>query len=306
MASMLPTLSTRPNPQVWYTSTAGEPTSVQLGRVRGRGLTGADTSLAFFEWSADPAAYDPADPAAWARANPGMGIRISAEYIALERASLTADAFERERLGIGLYPVDLADAWLVVGRDEWAALADPQSSARDPVAFAAEMTLVAPRKQPWVTIAAAGQRPDGRLHVEIIDRRKETDWVAGRLVQLRRKHRPCATVVDPGGHAGSMIEGLMQAGVDVVESFTARDAAQAFGYFRDLVTTGALRHQGDERLGKSLAGATTRPLADALAWDRRDPRVDLGPVVAASLACWGFRRYGLGRVPPYDVLRSVG
>src|SRR5499427_7609717 len=133
MASMLPTLSTRPNPQVWYTSTAGEPTSVQLGRVRGRGLTGTDRSLAFFEWSVDPDAYDPEDPADWALANPGMGIRISPEYIGLERASLTAEAFARERLGVGLYPTDLADAWLVIGRDDWAALVDPRSSARDPV-----------------------------------------------------------------------------------------------------------------------------------------------------------------------------
>src|SRR6266568_3072939 len=45
MASMLPTLSTRPNPQVWYTSTAGDQASVQLGRVRERGLKGGDLSL---------------------------------------------------------------------------------------------------------------------------------------------------------------------------------------------------------------------------------------------------------------------
>jgi hypothetical protein len=35
---------------------------VQLGRVRERGLTGVDPSLAFFEWSV-PDGYDPADPA---------------------------------------------------------------------------------------------------------------------------------------------------------------------------------------------------------------------------------------------------
>ena len=39
MAALLPTLSARPDPQVWYTSTAGEPTSVQLGRVRDRGMS---------------------------------------------------------------------------------------------------------------------------------------------------------------------------------------------------------------------------------------------------------------------------
>src|SRR6266487_2848364 len=51
MAALLPTLSARPNPQIWYTSTAGQETSVQLGRVRERGLAGDDPSLAFFEWS---------------------------------------------------------------------------------------------------------------------------------------------------------------------------------------------------------------------------------------------------------------
>ena len=53
MAALLPTLSARPNPQIWYTSTAGKETSVQLGRVRERGIAGDDPSLAFFEWSAD-------------------------------------------------------------------------------------------------------------------------------------------------------------------------------------------------------------------------------------------------------------
>jgi hypothetical protein len=235
-----------------------------------------------------------------------MGIRISPEYIGLERASLTADAFERERLGIGLYPTDLADAWLVVGRDAWAALADLRSSARDPVAFAVEVTLVAPHKQPWASVAAVGQRADGRLHAEVIEHRKETGWVVPRMVELRKKHRPVAVVVDPSSHAGALVEGLLQAGVEPVESFTARDAAQAFGFFRDTVLAGGLRHLGQEPLDRSLAGATTRQLADALAWDRRDPRVDLGPVVAVSLAAWGFRRFGMGRKPPYDILRSVG
>ena len=81
MAALLPTLSTRPNPQVWYTSTAGMETSTQLARVRERGLTGVDPSLAFFEWSAveDPdrpgLALRQEDLETAAGANPSLNVR---------------------------------------------------------------------------------------------------------------------------------------------------------------------------------------------------------------------------------------
>ena len=98
MSALLPTLTARPDPQVWYTSTAGNPGSVQLGRVRERGVNGGGGSLAFMEWSADELGYDPASPADWARANPGLGIRISSDYIERERDALGPEAFARERL----------------------------------------------------------------------------------------------------------------------------------------------------------------------------------------------------------------
>ena len=120
MASMLPTLSTRPNPQVWYTSTAGDQASVQLGRVRDRGLRGGDPSLAFFEWSVDEMQYDPLDPRCWAQANPGMGKRITQDYIELEQAALNPEEFARERLSVGDYPVD-GGAWETIRAEAWAA-----------------------------------------------------------------------------------------------------------------------------------------------------------------------------------------
>jgi phage terminase large subunit-like protein len=119
MAALLPTLSARPNPQVWYASTAGDMDSVQLGRVRERGVAGNDPSLAFFEWSAEES-DDPADPVTWAKANPALGIRLTEEYIGREHAALAPEAFARERLSIGNYPVDGA-AWEVLTHDAWEA-----------------------------------------------------------------------------------------------------------------------------------------------------------------------------------------
>jgi hypothetical protein len=114
----MPTLA-REDPQVWYTQ---RPVTrrVQQGRLRDRGLRGGDPSLAFFEWSVDPLRYDPLDPVCWAQANPGLGKRITRDYIELEQAALNPDAFARERLSVGDYPVD-GGAWETIRAEAWAA-----------------------------------------------------------------------------------------------------------------------------------------------------------------------------------------
>lgn len=305
MAALLPTLSARPNPQVWYASTAGDLDSVQLGRVRERGIKGNDPDLAFFEWSVDEAAYEPGDPRGWAQANPALGIRLTEEYIRREHSALSPEAFARERLTVGTYPTDALDAWAVISRDAWMALADPRSQAQDPVAFAVEVAQVAPYRM-VAAIGASGFRSDGRVHVEVVDHQDGTDWVPARLAELRRKHRPCATVIDPSSHAGALIEDVARQGVEVVSPFAARDAAMACGQFRELVAAGGLAHLDQPLLTASLGGATTRPLSDAVAWDRKNAAVDLSPLVACSLAAWGVAKFGQSRRPPYDLLRSVG
>jgi phage terminase large subunit-like protein len=99
MGALLPTMAARPNPQVWYTSSAGTDDSEVLARVKDRGAAGSSPRLAYFEWSADPMA-ELDDEQAWAAANPGLGIRILPEFVEAERSALPEMEFARERLGI--------------------------------------------------------------------------------------------------------------------------------------------------------------------------------------------------------------
>ncbi len=115
MQAMFPTVSARRNPQIWYTSTAGDIRSYVLGRLRERGYEGEE-HLYFAEWSA-PEGANLDDRSAWEQANPGLGIRISEEAILAERRTLSDAGFARERLGIWpteaterLIPVELWDA----------------------------------------------------------------------------------------------------------------------------------------------------------------------------------------------------
>jgi hypothetical protein len=305
MAALLPTLSARPNPQVWYMGTAGTEVSIQLGRVRERGCRGNDPSLFFAEWSVDEEDYAAADPGAVALANPSLGIRISLDYVNQERAALSPEAFARERLGVGNWPTDLTDAWQVVSRRAWDALADNDSELEDPVAFAVG---VRPDERS-ASIAVAGRRGDGRLFVEVVEHRPGTSWVTQRMGELDDQWSPCAIVVDVGGPAGSLVSDLENAGLRVVAP-QVRQVSDAAEQFYDLVMDSkSLRHLGDvtsqRPLRQALGAATKRPLRDKWTWERRHPTVDMSPLEAVTLAAWGYGAYGTELGPDDIVVRAV-
>lgn len=279
MGALLPTLSARPNPQVWYASSAGDQNSTQLARVVRRGRAGDDPNLAYFEWAAnDDDSHN--DPASWAKANPGLGIRISHEHIAREQAAMDPTHFGRERLGITVYPAEEGDEWAVITQDEWALSTDVASELEDPVAFAID---VAPDRS-FATIAAAGTRQDGLQHVEIVEHSPGTSWVLNRLLQLSKRWNPTDVALDPAGPAGSLLPALERNDVSVLAT-TGRELTQACGAFYDAVTEGPhLMHRGQIELTAAVSGARKRSLGDAWAWSRRDSSVNLSPLVAATLA----------------------
>ena len=295
LGAILPTMSARPNPQVWYAATAPDFTVAPcdvLARLRKRAQRGDDPSLVYAEWSVNAheatCAYgcgehdDPASVRSWASANPALGIRISVEHVAREFAAMDATTFARERLGVGRWPAD-AEAWQVISAETWQEAEDRDSQAGDVVAFAADVTP----DRSWGAISVAGRRIDDRVHVEVVEHRPRTSWMVSRLLELRERWRTCAVVIDPTGQAGSLIAPLEEAGVEVVKP-SAREMGQACGQFYEAVTdSGTLRHLGQPELATALAGAQRRPLQDAWAWSRKDSTVDITPLVTATLAVWG-------------------
>src|SRR6266540_1681479 len=184
VGALLPTLSARSmsgNPQVWYTGSAVDQLvhdhGVVFARLRERGRRGTDPSLAWFEWSAEPDG-EPLnldeldqelldDQDAWARANPGLGIRISAEHVEKELRSMDDRTCAVERLGIGDWPATDGSGDRVIDIDRWRELADVGSQILGPVCLAFD---VAPDRSSS-SIAVAGNREDGLAHIEVVDRR---------------------------------------------------------------------------------------------------------------------------------------
>lgn len=283
MAALLPTMSARPNPQIWYTSSAPLPNlqSEVLRRLCRRGRSGTSSALAYSEWCA-AADDDFDDPDVWARANPALGIRISEEFVRREREALGDEEFARERLGIWVDIDDLAEH--VIDPDDWAGCREPASRLSGPVAFSFD---VAPDRSS-ASIGAAGVSVlAARPHVEVVDHRPGTSWVVPELVRLRDRHQLVAIVCDAAGPAGGLLSQAAAVGLEVMPLST-REHAQACGGFYDAASDRELCHIGQPALDEAVAVAAKRDVGDAWLWSRKSSAVDISPLVAVTLAKWAW------------------
>lgn len=276
MGALLPTLSSRPNPQVWYTSSAAMATSEQLHAVRKRAIAGEDKRLAYMEWSADENC-DPYDKSNWALANPALGYRMELDFIEAEAEALTEDVFRRERLSI---PDELLGE-AAISQIVWDTCRDRGSKIEGKLTFAVDMRL----DRSAASISVAGRREDGLIHVEVIDNREGTSWIVPRLQELNKKWRPDQLLLDAGGPAGSILRDLQDLGIQP-KLVGLREFAQACGAFYDSVTNNQLFHIGQPSLDVAVTGAIKRKVGDLWTWNRAG-EVDTSPLVACSIAFWG-------------------
>lgn len=304
IAALLPTLSARPNPQVWYAASAVDQWShehgVALARVRERGIAGDSASLAYFEWSApgdhpDEVSDDTlSDKEAWAIANPALGIRISTDHIANERDSMDPRTFAVERLGIGDWPAT-DGGQQVIPLDVWEAAAldaDGDPTIEDPIALAFDVSPNRGR----ATIAAAGHRTDGRFGIEVVEHRDGTAWIVDRVAELATEHRAIDVAFDGSGPAAALVPQLEDRGVPVAK-ISGGEYAQACGAFYDRCDAGQVSHLDTDELNAAVKGASTRAAGDAWAWSRKSSSVDISPLVACTLALW--------RVDETDLAESI-
>jgi hypothetical protein len=287
LAALVPTLATRPDPQIVYTSSAGMADSHSLRAVRDRGRAGGDRSLCWLEWCAASAGidaqgediYDLDDPMQWRAANPGVDTaRITEDFIAKERRALPAVRFVRERLGVW----DKPDLEQPLDFEKWANLAVEGRVTGTPSFF-----LDCSPGLRSASIAGATLR-DGRPHVKLADHRPGTEWVPTRVKELVGKYPGASWQFEGTGPASALAEQLKSAGVTVEKPFTGTDMARGCAHLQKLVDDEALTHSGDEAVTVALTSAVKRDIGDPglWSWGRRRSAGDISPLVAVTGALW--------------------
>lgn len=280
LGAMMPTLAAKPDPQIWYASSAPRANSHVLHGLRARATGDQPAGLAAFEWSIGPD-DDPADPESWARANPALGRRLSLDHIRREHAALPADEFLTERLGVPVDPASTSRA-SVFAADAWVALAAPGGEFDGPTVGVVD---VSPGGR--ASMVVAGRARDGRLLCVLLANRPGVAWIPEFRARADERYAPVEWVRDPAGPAVEL--------AGVWRDVRAREVTEACAQMVRAVEAREVAWKCTEPDVPAVLGAVSaaRP-ADrgdgGFVWSRRRSAADISPLVAMTVAVHAARQ----------------
>jgi phage terminase large subunit-like protein len=286
-SSMRFTQMSNKNPQAYFYSNAGHTGSVLLLKFRERGLAaanGADDSIGWFEWSAEPGAPID-DKEAWYQSNPSLGHTVHEDNIK-DSLSDREDIFRTEILCQFVSMINP-----VISEAEWKKCKDDTYKLDKDKDTWMAIDLSPDRKHASLV---AGQRINGDKFmvallqtwfnpVAIDDKQMANDvapWV--------RKF-PVNYVAYSKSTAGSVAARLAPAGIPVYE-INAQDYQQSCDEFVSAVSSARIVHEGQEELDKQVLSAVKLQRGDG-GWvmGRKASGIICGAVGAAMVTHFATR-----------------
>lgn len=263
---------------------------------RAEALSGESEDAVWLEIGADPASA-PDDRSQWPTMNPSFPTRTPEESLLRLRKNLgDDDSWNREGRGVW----DPTNTRRVIDETTWGEVADTSSMPATRFVLAVDVNP----EQTRASVAFAGMRADGLVHVEIDEHRNGTGWLAQHIVDRCTRNDIVAVVIDEKSPAASLLaEELKRRKVRRVILTDANDMADACAQFYQAAIERTLRHTDQPQVNASLAAASKRALGDRWAWNRKSADADITPIVAVTLAAWGVQS---SRIRARDVGKSAG
>ena len=284
--SIVPTMSARPNPQLWLFGTPPTETDDPFAFSRVRESSKAKKARhCWLEWAADPG-DDPDDPETWAKANPSYGVRISYEACADDRAAMDDDQFSMERLGMWASALQRNP---VFGPGFWEAVtkADrPEGVEMGALGVAVSIDLEK------AAIVGAAELEDGLSLIRSVQHGPSPDgWLVDAVADLQERHG-VPVIIDGKGPAADFIPALKARLGDALYVVAMSEVLDACAGIYKAVRAGEIVHASDggkpDEIDTAVRSAVKRDLQDRWAWGRRKSGQDISPLEAATLAHWGL------------------
>lgn len=275
--------------QIIYTGTPpypGCPGDV-FRRRRDISMTSPGAHDAWHEWSVSANGLDDIhveDTGLWYNTNPALGIRLTEEFTAEERRTLSADGFARERLGWWA-PALANKTESAIPKDVWDRCASDELRPKGKTAYAVKFTADGSE----VVLCGAICPPDGKARISLIERKPTghgTRWLAE---WLNERYTSASCVVIDGRNGvdvlAERLSDVWRAKGSVIRP-SARDVVAAVSTLTNELNEQTVTwYRLQAALQESALSAIRRPLAGGWAFGGDDP----APIEGCALALWGCR-----------------
>ena len=298
-ASVLATMATIPNAQLWMLSSAGW-LDAELGSTMLAQSEEAvaqipmlpderDTALLSYGAAADD---DPADPDTWARSIPTLGEPGGVDVAFVRHAQRTMDPVDFAREFLTIWTPGAADT--AIEASLWARAAVGLHIV-NPVPFQTLGVDIAPDQSYAAVVAAWGGHPE--CQARLLRAGKGTDWLEGLILDYQRTWGIERVVIDYLSPAEGLITELERKGVAterIGASGVAASCSRLVGKMQ--ADPCRLAVERDDILTASVLDAKRREIADTgWAIKRRTKGPPAMPAVALAFAVWGWDEGGRGQ-----------
>ncbi len=300
--ALLPTISSGKN-QNHQTIRAGTPPSgggngTVLLRMRNTVLNGKTTDVCWQEWSVETIT-DPSDETAWYTANPSLGYFLMKSAVKAESQKMAIDSFNKMRLGW----IAGVENMRAISDDLWSPLAvdDKTYPGPDIVPIGEHASLVyAVKFAPdgsAVSLAVGVNMPDGRVHIELIERKPMsagTGWLSQWLLERWRKSNKI--IIDGAAGTQLLVEELVRSERKMSKRIltpNVKEAGAAYGAFYEAIEHKKLTHFNQPALNVSIRTVKRRSIGRDGMYGYASMNTDIqsDPTEAASFAYYGAIRF---------------
>lgn len=309
MGDFVPTLASRPDPQIVTASSGGKVESEVLREHRKRGRKHLSPRQAYIEYGdrrahtgctledcrhekdAQGCALD--DEARWAEIMTALGRRLSLETVRATRQNMPPAEFAREFMVWWDDPVN-GEEGLALNADRWTTRMD--KTVPPPSEAYVVLDVEPDGKGAAIGVGAAAP---GEKTLMMAYRLSSVLKVVPKLVELQAKQNITDIAVHARGRAFAQLsQELDKAGI-AYSTFNGTEASAACTWTVSAVNeTGEVVHVGQTDLASNVLTAATRKSGDLVVWDRREGRAPIGSMVAAGAAAYRWATAHAKPAPP--------
>lgn len=294
--ALLPTISAgkSQNQQVIRVGTppSGGSSGTVFLRVRRAILDGKDTDTCWQEWSVETIT-DPSDEDAWYETNPSLGYFLMVAAVRSESKKMAVDSFNKMRLGW----VAGVETMRAISDELWSPLAVTKVELPDD-----PMLVYAIKFAPdgsAVSLAVGVFMPDGKVHVELVERKPMsagTGWIVQFLMDGNRWRKANKIIIDGAAGTTLLVEELVRTEKKMSKRIltpNAKEAAAAYADFYTGIEQRQLTHFNQPALNVSIRTVKRRSIGkDGMyGYASMNPDIQSDPTEAAAFAYYGARRF---------------